>query len=58
MLKPCTFKMLINSINNSLAILKNNNIDIIDKENEDFRISKIFYNPIKDEVEFLTEERK
>lgn len=58
MMNPCTFKTLVNNINKSIEILNKNHIDVIDKENEDFRISKVYYNPIKDEVEFITEERK
>lgn len=57
-MKNKAFESLIEIVNAQLQILKNNGYAIYDKDNPEYFINAVKYNPKNDQVEYETEEDK
>lgn len=52
------FKVLLDILNDTIAVLNNNNRAIFDYDNTEFYISEIVYDSETDKIYFKTEEEK
>lgn len=49
-----TLEILISMLNVAITSLHDKNINVVDKENPDFRLNKVYYDSEKDQVIFET----